>query len=192
MQPEMIKERAHGNVGTRHDGLSTKTHTNSKRARNQLKRKRKSQETIHEGGEGDPETRNINRRAPAAAKGTKNGNPTLNRVNGGAIQQMDRHSDQTRQSSRKANTSPDMLHARMMTELVENTQDDVVGEIFAHQAMFPDYEHDHVDPFLAYRAGCVGPGHALLPSSHEEPDRDKIESGMEKEIKDQFENGISP
>jgi hypothetical protein len=191
MQPEMIKERAHGNVGTRHDGLSTKTHTNSKGARNQLKRKRKSQETIHEGGEGDPETRNINRRAPAAAKGTKNGNPMLNRVNGGAIQQMDRHSDQTRQSSRKANTSPDMLHARMMTELVENTQDDVVGEIFAHQAMFPDYEHDHVDPFLAYKA-VPDPDTLYYHQAMKNQIEIKSNQGWRKKSRINSRTGISP
>jgi hypothetical protein len=50
MQPEMIKERAQGYVGTRRDGLSTMTHANSKGARKSHKKNRKSQETIDEGG----------------------------------------------------------------------------------------------------------------------------------------------
>jgi hypothetical protein len=187
MQPKMIQERAQGNAETRHDGPSTKTHTNSKGARKQLKRKRKSQETIDEGGEGDPETRNNNRRAPAAAKGTDDGIPTLNRANGNAIERADRRSDQTRRSSRKAKSSPDMLQV-MMTELVENTQSDVIGEIFAHQAMFPDHEHDHIDPFLAYKA-VSDPDTLYYHQAMKEPDRKEFESGMEKEIKDQFENG---
>jgi hypothetical protein len=95
MQPKMIQERAQGNAETRHDGPLTKTHTNSKGARKQLKRKRKSQETIDEGGEGDPETRNNNRRAPAAAKGTDDGIPTLNR----AQWQRDRASGSTLRSN---------------------------------------------------------------------------------------------
>lgn len=33
-----------------------------------------------------------------------------------------------------------------------NTQTDIAGEIFAYKAMFPDHEHDHIDPFLAYKS----------------------------------------
>jgi hypothetical protein len=76
----------------------------------------------------------------------------------------------------------------MMTELVENTQSDVIGEIFAHQAMFPDHEHDHIDPFLAYKA-VSDPDTLYYHQAMKEPDRKEFESGMEKEIKDQFENG---
>jgi hypothetical protein len=59
-----------------------------------------------------------------------------------------------------------MLKA-MMAELVEQTQSDIPGEIFAYAAIFPDQEHDHINPFLAYKAVAIRPRYALLPSSHE-------------------------
>jgi hypothetical protein len=69
-----------------------------------------------------------------------------------------------------------------------NTQADIAGEIFAHQAMFPDIEHDYIDPFLAYKA-VSDPDTLYYHQAMKEPDREKFELGMEKEIKDQFENG---
>lgn len=80
-----------------------------------------------------------------------------------------------------------MLKA-MMTEIVESTQSDVTGELFASQAMFPDHEHDHIDPFLAYKA-VSDPDTLYYHQAMKEPDRKEFETGMEKEIKDQFENG---
>jgi hypothetical protein len=76
----------------------------------------------------------------------------------------------------------------MMTELVECTQSDIPGEIFAYSAMFPDQEHDHIDPFLAYKA-VSDPDTLYYHQAMRESDRKEFESGMEKEIKDQFENG---
>jgi hypothetical protein len=49
MQPSMITERTRGTSQTRRDGSSANTHSNSKGA--PKSRKRKSQETIDEGGE---------------------------------------------------------------------------------------------------------------------------------------------
>ena len=149
-------------------------------------KKRKSQEMIDEGGRGDPETRK-QQRAPAAAGESDNGTPRLMSAKGSTTEQADRHSGTRRQSSRKANSSPDMLKA-MMAELVENTQADVPGEIFAHQATSPDQEHDHIDPFLAYKA-VSDPDTLYYHQAMREPDRSEFESGMEKEINDQFENG---
>ncbi len=68
------------------------------------------------------------------------------------------------------------------------TQTDIPGEIFAYQAMFPEHKHDHIDPFLAYKA-VSDPDTLHYHQAMREPDRNKFESGMEKEIKDQFENG---
>jgi hypothetical protein len=186
MQPDMIKDRPDGNDDTRRDGLITNTRSNSKGAQTTNRRKRKSQEIIDEGGRGDPETRE-QQRAPAAAGVTNDGTPKLKRASGSTTEQVDRHSTQRRRSSRKANSSPDMLKA-MMAELVENTQANVPGEIFAHQAMFPDQEHDHIDPFLAYKA-VSDPDTLYYHQAMREPDRSEFESGMEKEINDQFENG---
>jgi hypothetical protein len=185
MQPDMIRDRDLGDVRTRRDGSSAKTRSNSKGAPTILKRKRKSQETIDEGGRGDPETRE--QRAPAAAEGTDGGTQALTRANGSTIEQADRRSGQRRRSSRKANSSPDMLYA-LTAELIANTQTDVPGEIFAYQAMFPDHEHDHIDPFLAYKA-VSDPDTLYYHQAMKEPDRSEFESGMEKEINDQFENG---
>jgi hypothetical protein len=75
-----------------------------------------------------------------------------------------------------------------MTELMACTQTDIPGEIFACQAMFPEHNHDHIDPFLAYKA-VSDPDTLYYHQAMKEPDRNEFESGMEKEIKDQFENG---
>jgi hypothetical protein len=185
MQPNMINERTLGTAGTRRDGSSTKTSANSKGARST--RKRKSQEVIDDSGEGDPETRK-NKRAPAAAMGDRQATPKLTRAHGGTIEQADRNSGVRRRSSRKANPPPDERLKAMMTELVERTQSDIPGEIFAYSAMFPDQEHDHIDPFLAYKA-VSDPDTLYYHQAMREPDRVEFESGMEKEIRDQFENG---
>jgi hypothetical protein len=186
MQPSMITERTRGTSRTRRDGSSANTHSNSKGAPKSRKRKRKSQETIDEGGEGDPETRK-ERAPPAAAGSTNDGTSSLKRANGSTIEQADRRSGQRRRSSRKANSSLDLVQV-MMAELMECTQTDIPGEIFAYQAMFPEHEHDHIDPFLAYKA-VSDPDTLYYHQAMREPDRKEFESGMEKEINDQFENG---
>jgi hypothetical protein len=145
MQPSMITERTRGTSRTRRDGSSANTHSNSKGA--PKSRKRKSQETIDEGGEGDPETQK-ERAPPAAAGSTNDGTLSPKRANGSTIEQADRRSGKRRRSSRKANSSSDLVQV-MMAELMECTQTDIPGEIFAYQAMFPEHEHDHIDPFLA-------------------------------------------
>ncbi len=68
------------------------------------------------------------------------------------------------------------------------TKSDVPGEIFAYQAMFPDHEHDHIDPFLAYKA-VSDPNTFYYHHAMREPDRNEFESGIQKEISDQFESG---
>jgi hypothetical protein len=45
-----------------------------------------------------------------------------------------------------------------------------LGEIFAHQAMFPDHEHDHIDPFLAYKA-VSDPDTLYYHQAMKEPDK---------------------
>ncbi|KAI2502191.1 hypothetical protein MHU86_12243 [Fragilaria crotonensis] len=149
-QLDMLRDRSRGTDVTRRDGSSEKTRSDSKGAPKTLKRKRKSLEILNEGGGGDPRTR-AEQRAPAAPGATEEGSPRLTRANGSTIEQADRRSGQRRRSSRKANSSQDMLRA-MMAELMTNTQTDIAGEIFAYQAMFPDHEHDHIDPFLAYKS----------------------------------------
>jgi hypothetical protein len=184
MQPDMDKQRSDTSTGTRRDGSSPRPRANSKGAK--PTRKRKSQERIDGGGVGDPETRN--KRSPAAATRDQDGTPRLTRAHGDTIEQADRHSGTRRRSSRKANTPPDQMLKAMMTELVVQTQSDVPGEIFAYSAMFPDQEHDHIDPFLAYKA-VSDPDTLYYHQAMREPDRKEFETGMEKEIKDQFENG---
>ncbi len=145
VQPSMLKERTRGTAGTTRDGSSSKTSANSKGAK--TTRKRKSQEVIDDSGEGDPET--LNKRAPAAAVGDQQlGTPKLTHAHGGTIELADRSSGPRRLSNRKANPSPGERLKAMMTELVECTQSDITGEIFAYSAMFPDQEHDHIDPYL--------------------------------------------
>jgi len=185
MQPSMITERARGTSTTRRDESSANKHSNSKGAPKTRKRKRKSQETINEGGEGDPETRK--ERAPAAAGRTNKGTSRLTRASGSTIEQADRRSGQRRRSSRKANSSPDLVQA-MMAELMACTQTDIPGEILAYKAMFPEHEHDHIDPFLAYKA-VSDPDTLYYHQAMREPDREEFETAMEKEINDQFENG---
>jgi hypothetical protein len=54
--------------------------------------------------------------------------------------------------------------------------------------MFPDDEHEHDDPLLAYKA-VSDPDTLYYHQAIKEPDRELFEKGMEKEIHDQFENG---
>ena len=76
----------------------------------------------------------------------------------------------------------------MRAELVEQTLSNVPGEIFAYSAIFPDQEHDHINSFLAYKV-VFDPDTLYYHQAMREPDRKEFETVMQKEIKDQFENG---
>jgi hypothetical protein len=76
----------------------------------------------------------------------------------------------------------------MVAKIEGWTSTDVTGEIFGYQAMFPDDQLDHNDPLLVYKA--VSDSNTLYyHQAMKEPDRDKFQEGMHKEISDQFENG---
>jgi hypothetical protein len=76
----------------------------------------------------------------------------------------------------------------MMAELSPLTADDVEGELFCFAAMFPDDDRDHDDPLLAYKA-VSDPDTLYFHEAMKEKDWAKFLEGMEKELRDQFENG---
>ncbi len=164
MQPSMITERTRGTSRTRRDGSSANTHSNSKGAPKSGKRKRKSQETIDDGGQGDPCTTSCSRKHQQWYFKAQ-----------ACEWQHDRASGST-------------LRTKETIQPMACTQSDIPGEIFAYQAMFPEHEHDHIDPFLAYKA-VSDPDTLYYHQAMREPDRKEFESGMEKVINDQFENG---
>lgn len=77
----------------------------------------------------------------------------------------------------------------MVTEIKDLTSRDVVGgEVFCLQAMFPDDQHVHDDPLLAYKA-VSDPDTLYYHQATKEPDWKEFKKGMTKEIDDQFANG---
>ncbi len=73
----------------------------------------------------------------------------------------------------------------MVAKIEGLTSTDVTGEIFGYQAMFPDDQLDHNDPLLVYKA-VSDPNTLYYHQAMKEPDRDKFQEGMHKEISDQF------
>ena len=72
-----------------------------------------------------------------------------------------------------------------MADLMPLTQSNIPREIFAYQAMFSDHEHNHIDPFLAYKT-VSNPDTLYYNHAMREPDRNEFKSELEKEINSQF------
>ena len=81
----------------------------------------------------------------------------------------------------------------MIAEIERDTQEDnvdqVQGEIFCHSAMYPkdDTVLEH-HPLLAYKA-TSDPDTMYLHQAMKEPDKEQFLMAMEKEARDQLNNG---
>ena len=158
---------------------------NSEGAAAEKRKKSKTQESQNVGTAGTPETHRECEPAAANVGDESRTTPTSD-VDGSVEREPDRGLRVTR-SSRKAKTVHRSVQA-MIAEVEQATKDDVIGEIFSFQAMFPDDAHERDDPLLAYKA-VSDPDTLYYHQAIKEPDRELFEKGMEKEIHDQFENG---
>jgi hypothetical protein len=76
----------------------------------------------------------------------------------------------------------------MMAETGCMTTQDIEGEIFCLRAMYPQTELKE-DPLMAYKASA-DPDTMYMHQAVKEPDKDKfIDEAMQKEVRDQSENG---
>jgi hypothetical protein len=78
----------------------------------------------------------------------------------------------------------------MMTEIVENTHQDIQGEIFCLESIFPDNNNinEDNDPLYAYKA-LADPDTMYHHQAMMEPDTNDFKEAMAKEIADQMQNG---
>jgi hypothetical protein len=75
----------------------------------------------------------------------------------------------------------------MLVEIKDVTKNDVEGEIFCLEAMFPSREEiEH--PLMAFKA-TSDPDTMYLHEAMKEPDSGEFARAMEKEVRDQMENG---
>jgi len=89
----------------------------------------------------------------------------------------------TRQSGRKRQTIHRLIEV-MTTEIVEQTSDDVIGEIYCLQALYPQEEENTKgeDPLMAYKA-TADPDSMYLHQAMKEPDRAEFIKAMHNEVK---------
>lgn len=82
----------------------------------------------------------------------------------------------------------------MATEISQLTKGDIEGELFCLEACFPDYKADYHnlkmqdDPLYAYKASA-DPDTMYMHQALKQPDAEHFKAAMEKEVKDQMENG---
>jgi hypothetical protein len=77
----------------------------------------------------------------------------------------------------------------MTTEISQATSGDVEGEIFCLQAICPGNLLDEMqDPIMAYKA-TSDPDTMYLHQAMKEPDKKQFVKAMQKEVRDQMENG---
>ena len=81
----------------------------------------------------------------------------------------------------------EVLIEAMMAENQETTKQDVEGEIFCIEAMFP-HKEDENHPLLAFKA-TSDPDTMYLHEAMKEPDKKEFLTAMQKEVTDQAENG---
>ena len=86
-------------------------------------------------------------------------------------------------------TPVDRLIPVMSAEILADTQNDIEGEIFCMQAMYPGgTEQDGIHPLLAYKS-TSDPDTMYLHEAMKQPDKVEFLKAMDKEVKDQRENG---
>ncbi|GAX15565.1 hypothetical protein FisN_3Hu032 [Fistulifera solaris] len=90
----------------------------------------------------------------------------------------------TRRSSRK-HSAPKRLIAAMEIQIRDQQ---IQGEIFSFQAMFPEEEEDTGHPLLAFKA-TSDPDTMYLHQAMKEPDKDQFMLAMRKEIDSQMDHG---
>ncbi len=97
---------------------------------------------------------------------------------------------QNEQERRRSSRTPqpvERLIDAMLVEIKDVTKHDVEGEIFCLEAMFPSREEiEH--PLMAYKA-TSDPDTMYLHEAMKEPDKDEFIRAMDKEVKDQIDNG---
>ena len=152
-------------------------------SRNRRKRKRSEATT-----EQQPETRKSHELStqPAAATIGDGGHP-MPPNQSGTQREAEREHTITR-SGRKARAAPRLIEA-MTSEIARATAGDVEGEIYCYATMFPDDDAiNQVDPLLAYKA--VSDSDTLYyHQAMKEHDCEEFRDSMDKEVKDQYENG---
>ena len=73
----------------------------------------------------------------------------------------------------------------MSTEIKDSTSNEVEGELFCLQAIYPANLLDEIqDPILAYKA-TSDPDTMYLHQALKEPDKKQFIEAMEKEVEDQ-------
>jgi hypothetical protein len=76
----------------------------------------------------------------------------------------------------------------MLAETSALTVNNIEGEIFCLQALYPKHTSPEKDPFYVYKASA-DPDTMYMHQAMKEPDRDKFIQAMEKEWNDQSKNG---
>ena len=83
---------------------------------------------------------------------------------------------------------PHLIEA-MLAEMRIATANDVEGEIFCYQALHPEtWEHEDEDPLMVYKA-TADPDTMYMHQAMEQPDKANFIEAMEKEVRDQMDNG---
>jgi hypothetical protein len=88
---------------------------------------------------------------------------------------------------RKEQEPVERLIEVMLAEIKEQTGNNVEGEIFCLEAMFP-YREDKIHPLAAFKA-TSDPDTMYLHEAMKEPDKKEFMEAMRKEVQDQSENG---
>src|SRR6056300_397126 len=97
-------------------------------------------------------------------------------------------SQQVSSSTQSTSAAENTINA-MMAELSYATANDIEGEIFCFEAMFPNYAGEpEQDPLQAFKA-TSDPDTMYMHEAMREKDADEFKRAMVKEWKDQLENG---
>ena len=94
-----------------------------------------------------------------------------------------------RRSSRVSRPPERLIHT-MTTEILKLTQEDIPGELFCYEVMYPEGTacHDTENPLLVYKAS-TDPDTMYMHEAMREPDHKEFIKAMEKEVEDQMNNG---
>ena len=82
------------------------------------------------------------------------------------------------------------LMTLMTTEISERTRDKIVGEIFCYESLIPEgaMNDENGNPIIIYKA-TADPDTMYMHQAMKQPDRAEFIKAMEKEVKDQMNNG---
>ena len=116
-------------------------------------------------------------------EGTSSPNPMLPNEDG-----LEPASKQVPNSSRQTQPAEKVIEA-MTAELSNATADDIEGEIFCFEAMFPNYAGEpEQDPLKVYKA-TTDPDTMYMHEAMREKDANEFRKAMDKEWNDQKDNG---